>query len=87
MVRQLFDYIVLKNIQDREFSGYDVIQMIRREYGVLLSGSQVYHRIERLVRDGYLVKTRVTNKKVYYRVTPKGFSRYQTLRNELRIVI
>jgi len=70
-VQNFMDILILTEIKNMPLSGYDVIGLIHRRFGLLVSSGTVYSLLYSLERDG-LVEGTWNQRKRIYRLTDKG---------------
>jgi predicted transcriptional regulator len=71
IVKCSLDFIILKAAKREALSGYNVISLIHRKFGVLLSAGSVYALLYSLERKG-LVKAAFNHRARCYSLTEKG---------------
>ena len=73
VVRSLLDVIVLVKLRERTptLGGYDLMELVNEEFGVLMSAGTVYAFLYSMERDG-LIEGKVTKGKRLYGETEKG---------------
>ena len=72
------DLLIIGHFQEQEFSGYDVLEFIHKQMGVMLSSGTVYYTLYSMERDNLLVSTD-TGKKRVFKATEKGLHRTRLL--------
>jgi DNA-binding PadR family transcriptional regulator len=75
------DIIVLKAMKNRALSGYDILSLIHKKFGILLSPGTIYSLLYSLERKG-LVKASFNQKARSYTLSEKG---EETLKNILNL--
>ena len=70
-VKNFMDVLILTELKNGSLSGYDVIAVIHRRFGILLSPATVYTKLYSLERDG-LIKGSFTQRKRVFELTDKG---------------
>ena len=80
MVKSFLDTIVLAKLreQDSPMSGYDVITLIHKKFGILVSSGTVYALLYSMERDG-LIRGRLSQRKRVYMLTEKGEKKIKAL--------
>jgi len=71
LIRHFLDVLILMELKDGFLSGYDVIALVHREFGTLLSAGSVYSCLSSLEREGLISGDWVERKRMY-RLTDKG---------------
>jgi DNA-binding PadR family transcriptional regulator len=71
VVKNFMDILVLKEIEEHQLSGYDVIGLVHRRFGALLSSGTVYSMLYSLEREGLIQGVPDQRKRVYV-LTEKG---------------
>lgn len=71
VIKNFMDILVLTEIKKDPLTGYDVIRLIHRRFGVLVSSGTVYSLLYSLERNG-LIKGVWNQKKRIYELTEKG---------------
>ena len=64
-VKNFIDILILGELKSNSVSGYDVIGLIHKRYGILLSSGTVYSMLYSLERDGLIKGTQNNRKRVY----------------------
>ena len=72
------DILILTEMKKGSLSGYDVIALLHRRFGILLSSGTVYSLLYSLERDG-LVKGVWNQRKRVYELTEKGEQNMQVI--------
>jgi len=72
------DILVLTEMKKGSLSGYDVIALLHRRFGILLSSGTVYSLLYSLERDG-LIKGVWNQRKRVYELTEKGEQNMQII--------
>jgi DNA-binding PadR family transcriptional regulator len=82
IIYSFIDILVLKELE-REciISGYGLITVIQRKFGITISSGTVYSTLYSLERVG-LIKGTLDNRKRIYTLTEKGKEALQALRSE-----
>lgn len=70
-IQNFMDILILTEIKNRSLSGYDVIGLIYRKFGILMSSGTVYSLLYSLERDGWIKGTSKQRKRIY-QLTEKG---------------
>ena len=80
VVRSLLDVIVLVKLQKEAatLGGYDLMELVNEEFGVLMSAGTVYAFLYSMERDG-LIEAKVTKSKRLYMLTEKGETKIKTI--------
>lgn len=83
------ELLVLRLLKDREMYGYEIVAAIREESGTVIAASEgvIYPVLHMLEKDGALKASRKTVKgrsRVYYSLTPKGWTRLEGLSQNWR---
>ena len=73
IVKSLLDIIVLVKLYERAtlLGGYDLMELVHQEFGVLVSSGTVYACLYSMERDGLIEGKDARNKRVYS-LTEKG---------------
>jgi DNA-binding PadR family transcriptional regulator len=71
VVHDFMDILILAEMKGDSLSGYDAINLIHREFGVLVSSGTVYSLLYSLERDG-LIRGAWNDRKRVYELTEKG---------------
>jgi DNA-binding PadR family transcriptional regulator len=64
-VKEYLDIIVLSLIASRPMCGIEILDVIHREFNVLLSPGTIYPLLHKLKNDGFLEREYVIKKKIY----------------------
>jgi DNA-binding PadR family transcriptional regulator len=64
-IQDFMDIFILSEIQKSSLSGYDVIALIHRKFGVLMSSGTVYSLLYSLEREGWIKGAWNQRKRVY----------------------
>jgi len=78
VIQNFMDILVLTEMKKGSLSGYDVIALLHRRFGILLSSGTVYSLLYSLERDG-LVKGVWNQRKRVYELTEKGEQNMQVI--------
>lgn len=70
-IKNFLDILVLTEIKKDSLTGYDVIRLIHRRFGILVSSGTVYSLLYSLERDG-LIEGLWNERKRVYRLAKKG---------------
>jgi len=70
IVKKSLDIIVLKAVKEKPLSGYAVILLIHRKFGLKLSAGTVYSLLHSLEKKGFVKSNK--QKARYYTLTEKG---------------
>jgi DNA-binding PadR family transcriptional regulator len=82
IINNFIDILALKELERKSaISGYDLITLIHRRFGVTVSSGTVYSVLYSLERVG-LVKGTLDSRKRIYTLTDKGKEALQTIRKE-----
>jgi len=82
IINNFIDILALKELErESAISGYDLITLIHRRFGVTVSSGTVYSALYSLERVG-LVKGTLDSRKRIYTLTDKGKEALQTIRKE-----
>ena len=65
------DLLILMELRERTMSGYDVMTMIYRRFGILMGSGSVYSLLYRMEREGLITGTWQQRRRVY-ELTPDG---------------
>lgn len=87
IVKKSLDIIVLKAVKKEPRSGYAIILLIHRKFGIKLSAGTVYSLLRSLEKKG-LVKAN-NQKTRYYTLTEKGektLTAITTMRNRIKVL-
>lgn len=73
IVKSLLDVIILVELRERTtfLGGYDVLNLVQQEYGVLISSGTIYSVLYSMERKG-LIEGNVARSKREYVLTKKG---------------
>ncbi len=71
IVKNFMGILILTEIKKGSLSGYDVIRLIHRRFGILVSSGTVYSLLYSLERDG-LIRGVWNKRKRVYPLTEKG---------------
>jgi DNA-binding PadR family transcriptional regulator len=71
LIKNFLDVIILKAVKDELAGGYDILSLMHRKFGVLLSAGSIYSVLYSLERKG-LVKARINQRARCYTLTEKG---------------
>ena len=78
IVKNFLDVIVLTKLRESEaLGGYDVVKLVNKKFGILVSTGSAYAVLYSLERDG-LIKGRSSRKRVYT-LTDKGEEKIKTI--------
>ena len=80
IVRSLLDVIVLVKLRKKSatLGGYDLMEWVNEEFGVLMSAGTVYAFLYSMERDG-LIEGNITRGKRLFMVTEKGENKLKTI--------
>ena len=70
-IRSFMDILILEELKQGSLSGYDIIGLIHKRFGILLSSGTVYSLLYSLERNG-LIKGVQNQRKRLYTLTEKG---------------
>jgi len=70
-IQNFMDILILTEMKKSSMSGYDVIGLIHRRFGILMSSGTVYSLLYSMERDG-LIKGIWNQRKRVYTLTEKG---------------
>jgi DNA-binding PadR family transcriptional regulator len=87
-VKKHLDIIVLKALKNGPLSGYAVISLVHREYGVLLGAGMVYNLLRSMEKKNFVRASR--NRARYYFLNKKGEELLNTVcanRDRIRTII
>ena len=70
-IKNFLDILILTEMKKRSLSGYDVIGLIHRRFGLMVSSGTVYSLLYSLERNG-LIKGVGNQRKRTYALTEKG---------------
>ncbi|MCW4044541.1 MAG: PadR family transcriptional regulator [Candidatus Bathyarchaeota archaeon] len=71
IIKKLLDIIILKTISEKPLTGYGIITIVHREYGVLLCAGTVYSLLHSLEKR-HAIKAEYVNNTKYYTLSEKG---------------
>jgi len=71
IVKSFMDVIVLMELRNKTLGGYDVISLVDKKFGILLSSGTVYSQLYSLERNG-LIEAHLNQRKREYALTIKG---------------
>ena len=80
VVKNFMDILVMKEIEEHSLSGYDVIGLVHRKFGSLLSSGTVYSMLYSLEREGLIQGVSNQRKRVYV-LTEKGKQNIKAITN------
>jgi len=78
VIQNFMDILILTEMKKGSLSGYDVIALLHRRFGILLSSGTVYSLLYSLERDG-LIKGVWNQRKRVYALTEKGEQNMQVI--------
>jgi len=78
VIQNFMDILILTEMKKGSLSGYDVIALLHRRFGILLSSGTVYSLLYSLERDG-LIKGVWNQRKRVYELTEKGEQNMQVI--------
>ncbi|MCP8322324.1 MAG: PadR family transcriptional regulator [archaeon] len=81
-VKSLLDLLCLSALSEREMTVYEVMALIYKKFGVLLSPGTIYPRIAYLEKSGLILTVGLGRKKTYT-LTDKGKDALQSWLKEL----
>jgi len=70
-IKSFMDILILAELRKGSLSGYDIIGLIHKRFGILTSSGTVYSLLYSLERDG-LIKGVQNQRKRVYTLTQKG---------------
>lgn len=87
IVKSLLDIIVLSKLRERSelLGGYDVMELLYQDFGVLISSGTVYAVLYSMEREG-LIKGKDVRSKRGYLLTEKGENRLNEI-SEIKVAI
>lgn len=71
IVKKHLDIIILKALKNGPLSGYAIISLVHREYGVLLGAGMVYNLLHSMEKRA-LIKSNASRRVRYYMLDEKG---------------
>ena len=71
VVQNFMDIIILTEMKKGSLSGYDVIGLVQKRFGLLMSSGTVYSLMYSMERDGWIKGVWNSRKRVY-ELTEKG---------------
>ncbi len=71
VIKSFMDILILAELTKASISGYDIIGLIHKRYGVLMSSGTVYSLLYSMEREG-LIKGIQNQRKRVYKLTEKG---------------
>ena len=77
LVKNFMDLLILMELRERTMSGYDVMTLIYRRFGILMGSGSVYSLLYRMEREGLIAGTWQERRRVYM-LTPKGAQAAET---------
>ncbi|TRZ49196.1 MAG: PadR family transcriptional regulator [Dehalococcoidia bacterium] len=80
MLKSFMDVLILNELQVSSLSGYDFIDIIYKEYDILISPGTIYAMLYSLERNGLIEAIEEKQKRVY-NLTVKGELTIQTIKN------
>jgi len=78
VIQNFMDILILTEMKKGSLSGYDVIGIIHRRFGVLMSSGTVYSLLYSLERDG-MIKGVWNQRKRLYVLSDKGEQNIKTI--------
>jgi DNA-binding PadR family transcriptional regulator len=63
-LKSFLDILILEELRKSSLSGYDIIDLIHKKFGILVSSGTVYSLLYSMERDG-LIKAFGTNKREF----------------------
>jgi len=91
VVRGLLPFLILKYGQKKDFHGYELIKMFRREFHVYFGPSTIYPLLAVMVKEGLLTKgdwaTGATRPIIVYKITQDGLDMIPCSEATLLLVI
>jgi DNA-binding PadR family transcriptional regulator len=70
-IKSFMDILILAEIKKGSLSGYDIIGLIHKRFGILMSSGTIYSLLYTLERDG-LIKGVQNQRRRVYTLTEKG---------------
>jgi DNA-binding PadR family transcriptional regulator len=74
---------ILKSLKRRELYGFEIRNMVKKEFGFLIGSVTAYKVLYLLEKDNYISSFRKGNVK-YYKITQKGVDELQEAKRFLR---
>lgn len=71
IIKKHLDIIILKSLSNESLSGYGIITLVHREYGVLVGAGMVYNLLHSLEKR-QLIRAKVVKRAKHYVLTEKG---------------
>ena len=71
VIKSFMDIMILAELKNGSMSGYDIIGLIYKRFGILMSSGTVYSLLHSIERDG-LIKGVQNQRKRVYTLTEKG---------------
>lgn len=71
VIKNFMDILILTELKKRPMSGYDIIGLVHRRFGILVSSGTVYSLLYSMERNGLIDGVQNRRKRVY-RLTEKG---------------
>ncbi|KPV61918.1 MAG: Transcriptional regulator PadR-like family protein [Candidatus Bathyarchaeota archaeon BA2] len=88
IIVELLDVLILGSLNESAspMGGYDVISLVRKRFGVLLSSGTVYGLIYAMEREG-LIRGMLERRKRVYKLTEKGKEIIQSVQQRKNEII
>jgi DNA-binding PadR family transcriptional regulator len=80
LLRGFLDWIILKRLGEEGQTGYDIVQYILKEHGILIASGTVYSRLYSMERDG-LIEATTWNGIRTYKLNLKGLQTVRIISN------
>jgi len=79
-IKSFMDILILAELKRGSLSGYDIIDLIHKRFGILMSSGTIYSLLYSLERDG-LIKGVWNQRKRVYILTEKGEQNTKVITN------
>lgn len=80
VIKSFMDILILAELRKNSLSGYDIIGLIHKKFGILVSSGTVYSLLYSLEREG-LIKGTWNQRKRVYELTKKGEQNIKVIAN------
>jgi DNA-binding PadR family transcriptional regulator len=80
VIKNFMDILILAELRKSSLSGYDIIGLIHKKFGILVSSGTVYSLLYSLERNG-LIKGLWNQRKRVYTLTEKGEQNTKVIMN------
>lgn len=89
VITNFMDILVLTEMKKGALSGYDIIDMIQKRFGILVSPGTVYNLLYSLERNGFIKNVGSQQKRVYSLTTQgeRNIKLFMKANNEIQNLI